>query len=231
MLREWILKIRDSINFSFVKFGDGELLCLTDNIGYNCDLHDYSPELKNKLDIAWKYLIKNESVFITLWGEDNSQSSYFIEKRKSMLEENKRPVDYGILLNDTYEIEKINKIADFYLEIRNSSRCKIHVAPERLSRHTTAFLKLDFIVNVPLINCFNDYDRIYEELSKLLVDDCIVLFSSGMPTKSLIADSLKQKNNITCIDIGSSLDPLFLKPTRSNQSDINFLRNIYHLNG
>ena len=51
-------KILFNENFSFVKFGDGELICMIGAIGKNCDHHPYSKRLGRLLEESFVNLLR-----------------------------------------------------------------------------------------------------------------------------------------------------------------------------
>ncbi len=72
---------------------------------------------------------------------------------------------------------------------------------------------------MPRPNAFAKRAEIREKLLKLNQDGRIFLFSAGHAAKVWIADLLREGKSITCIDLGSALDPLYLGMTRSGQPD------------
>jgi len=187
-----ISKIIEKENFSFVKRGDGEEACMNGDTGSNCDGHLYTIELNDKLVSSYKLFSTIPNVFVPRF-EDQEY--------------------YNSLLHRTDS--NVQKVRQLYRLIREDKRKKIFVGPERLGLVNT-ILKTNCQIAVPLDNCFNYYDEIVVSLKNEIIDDCIILFSCGMPAKPLIADCLKTNQNITCLDLGSAFDPL-IGETRTYQ--------------
>ena len=240
-LEDWTFFIKNKINFSFIKFGDGEFYCMMGETGANCDQHVYSQELGTKLINAWNFFsttnIKN--VFIAEWGDqpgsfgvpqnivpqkniNNPVYCFLNSLLKQKDTHNFNLVNFEILLQNTLTKQKYN----FFKSIKESNRKKIFIGPERLNQ-VCNFLNIDSHIQVPLPNSFNKYDLILEHCIQRVYNDCIFIFSSGMPTKSLIADLLKYKSDITCLDAGSGFDSLFVGGTREGQIDTLTLKNYY----
>jgi hypothetical protein len=237
---EWTNFIECNNNFSFIKFGDGEFFCMMGNQGANCDNHAYSPELGKKLIDAWNYFANNDidNIYIAEWADQpgsfgTPQGIYPVQNinnpvfsfLNNLLLTNKNKfklVNFEILLQNTLSKQKYN----LFKTIKQSKRNKIFVGPERLNA-VTNFLNITTHIQVPLPNSFNVYDKILENCKQRANDNSIFIFSSGMPTKSLICDLLKYNNSITCLDTGSSFDTLFVGGTREGQLDTETVKNYY----
>ena len=93
-------------------------------------------------------------------------------------------------------------------------------------------LNIDQFVNISLINAYNDYDRILNEIKTSVNDNDIILLSVGMMSPVLINDILKFNENITILDIGSGLDPLVLnyknrgEEQASHEEALNYFKDI-----
>ena len=64
----WKTKIENGDNFSFIKFGDGEFLCMGGDSGKNCDNHPYSKDLGDKLFAAWFYFNSLDNIYVSQWS-------------------------------------------------------------------------------------------------------------------------------------------------------------------
>ena len=239
-LKAWTYYIENNQNFSFIKFGDGEFFCMMGKEGTNCDNHNYSPELGRKLIDAWNYFANNttENIYIAEWADQpgsfgtpqgvypiqNTNNPVFAYLQNLLLQNDNKfhLVNFEILLQNTLSLFKYN----FFKSIKYSTRKKVFVGPVRLTQ-VTNFLNTNVHIQVPLPNSFKVYDKILDNCKKLAVDDTIFIFSSGMPTKSLIAELLQYKENITCLDAGSSFDAMFVGGTREGQLTTDVIKNYY----
>lgn len=235
-LVEMTEKIKEKDNFSLVRFGDGELFCMMGKEGANCDNHPYTPELGDKLIDSFHFLKNKENIYFGEWDEQpgsfgNPQNVEMQKKdtpeykfQKELIEGvNLNLVNFEILQNNTLFKEKYN----FYKTIKESKRKKIYVGPYNKLKGSVNFLKLDSFVDIPLINSFEKYDKILKLIKDEIEDDCIILFSAGMPCESYIHEVLKCNEKITCLDIGSGFDSLFYGITREGQLDNNTVKNFY----
>jgi len=237
----WTNFINSKTNFSFIKFGDGEFFCMMGAPGTNCDQHPYTKELGDKLLAAWNFFstCDLENIYIAEWGDqpgsfgtpqnivprqnlNNPVFDFFNQLMSQRKKHNFKLVNFEIVLQNTLTTEKYN----FYKSIKNSKRKKIFIGPERL-KNVQSFLNVDLHIQIPLLNSFTKYDKILSACLDIIEDDTIFIFSSGMPTKSLISDILNYKNNITCIDIGSGFDSLFVGGTREGQIETTVVRDFY----
>jgi glycosyltransferase involved in cell wall biosynthesis len=191
-------KIKSMQNFTFVKRGDGELACMAGEQGGNCDGHPYSKELGDKLKEAFEFM--KDKADIVEWNDQKN---------------------YNILLHRTDN--DLEKLKNFWLTVKESSRRKFFIGPKRLEE-VCQLLGVSFI-EVPLINAFE-----YIQTTPLIPppeDNDIFVFSCGMPAKVLIAQILRRNPNVTCIDAGSSFDPIFIGNTRTVQAGQAELKNLY----
>ena len=189
--------INNNINFTFVKRGDGELACMNGEVGVNCDGHKYSSELSEKLKESFEFL--KDKADIVEWNDQKN---------------------YNVLLHR--KDNDLNKLKDFWMTIKNSPRNKFFVGPYRLLE---AAAMIDaVIIPIPELNCF---DFLKTNPVPTPEDNDIWIFCCGMPAKWLIAEQIKRNHNITCIDAGSSFDPIFVGQTRTEQASTEYLKRIY----
>lgn len=242
-LEHWTDNINASQNFSFIKFGDGEFFCMMGEKGCNCDQHPYTSELGIKLVNAWNYYCSNNihEIYIAEWADQpgsfgvpqniipqkniNNPVFQFYNEITKNRKLNFKLVNFEILLQNTLTTSKYN----FYSAIKNSNRKKVFVGPERL-QEVQKFLNIDIHIQVPLYNTFTKYNDILTNCKNLHEKNTIFIFSSGMPTKAIISELLKEFNDITCLDTGSGFDALFVGGTREGQLDkkdvITFYKNL-----
>jgi hypothetical protein len=237
----WSNCINNNNNFSFIKFGDGELYCMMGAPGQNCDKHPYSPELGNKLIDAWNFFsdtnIKN--IYIAEWGDqpgsfgmpqyarpvqnlNNPVFSFLQHILSHRQHHNFNFVNYEILMHHTVSEHKYN----FFKCIKESNRKKIFVGPERLHR-VQQFLNKHVHIPIPILNSFGAYDTILSRCLEETENNAIFIFCGSLPSKSLIHKILQNNSNVTCLDAGSSFDPLFVGGTREGQINTDILLAFY----
>ena len=207
-------KIDAGENFSFVKMGDGEMMAMLGAKGENCDGQQYSEKLASALKEAYKILGKLDNIHITRW-------KLGMEKEIKVLEEElgvKCTADHDMLLNRVNEVTADHFA--FWKTIKESQKNKFFIGPARI-RKVAAFLGVKEYTEIPLHNAF-DYN-----FNMTPETDAIYLFSAGLATKVWIAKLLKENPNITCIDCGSAFDPLYVGETRTNQVNMEGLKDFY----
>ena len=180
---------------SFVKRGDGEEACMNGEPGGNCDGHPYTPELGLKLREAFDFLASKPNVYISRF-EDQTEYNTFLHRTDNNLQ----------------------SLHDFYLGIRNLGRRKVFVGPQRLVR-AAMMLRAEF-VTVPLVNAYDSYDEIARACRWRSTPNTLMMFCCGMPAKPLIADMFKFRDGseLSCLDLGSAFDPVFVGQTRTVQA-------------
>lgn len=203
-LIEFTDKIKSGTSFTFVKCGDGELACMNGEEGSNCDGQPYSLELSTALRNA--YTTMNEhGAYMAMW-------------------EDRAKVDGKLLLHRT-DSDNLNNIKDFYTAIRESTKHKVFIGPNKLIG-VSGLLKSGFI-ETPASNSFASYSYLWDRLGRVLTKGGIYIFSIGLTSKVLIAKALESCPDITCIDAGSSFDPLFIGQTRTYQVQREQLQALY----
>lgn len=236
-LKNWKIKISNNENFSFIKFGDGELISMAGEEGrkkydigdLNCDKHSYSKgDLSSKLIDAWIFLNehnnKYDNIYFAEWTapklksatipkNENSLECKTLKKLENIDNFNIHYVNYEILLQNTLSQEKY----DFFKELKYTKRKKVFVGPERLHDGVSNWLKIDKCIKVPLENVIDEYDRILNDIYKEIKKNCIIFFSCSMPANSFIHRALEKEKEITCLDIGSGFDMMFHRRSREGQ--------------
>ena len=205
-------KFKEDKNFSFVKYGDGELLCMIGAKGENCDFHPYSTELGELLKSSFGNLLAYDEVYLADW-KDN-----LIDIRDMFIKSNNlKPkfADYDCFLTIRDNI-KDSRLLDFYTQIKKSKRKKIFVGPKHL-RKMKEMLNLDEYIVVPSINAFSEYKRIKEKLVSNIENDTIYIFCCSMMSCVLCNDLISKNRDITLLDIGSGFDPIHIEKTRPKQ--------------
>lgn len=180
---ELVDSVKNGVNFSWSRFGDGELNCMYGKSGANCDGHEYYPDLS-------KQLIK---AFVNPKGIVGMQR-YGYEMYKSELGPNVW-ADADILHKAS-----INGELNLFMDALKHKQV-ILVGPERLG----ALPFLSQIIPVPLKNAWNDYKRVSSLLKEFMCSDAIVLLCCGMMAEVLIWDLCRE--DVTMIDAGSVFDP------------------------
>ncbi len=209
-LAELQAKVESGEQFSYTKFGDGEQQCMEGVEGGTVDGQPYSFALNCALRSAYSYLLSSPSAYVAFWRDPPA------------------PNDGGMLLHNTGYSKPDKDLAPlhaFYKAIRESSRHKTLVGPGKLSA-AAAMLDADF-VEVPEKDAFAEAESIWGRLKGTVAYGGIVLLSCGPLAKVLTARIMGDTPSITCIDTGSSFDPLFLGSTRSNQASQDTLRALY----
>ena len=207
-------KMLNNENFTFVKYGDGEILCMIGGKGKNCDHHPYSEKLRKELEKSFVKLLRfYDDVYLAEWVDN------LVKTRESYINVNglkPKFADYECFLTLKENLND-KKLLNFYTLLKNTKRKKIFVGPKKLKKVTT-MLGIDNFVEVPIINAFSDYDRVINELVQIGVDDDSIYILCCSMMSCLICRDLKEINKkITLIDAGSGLDPIFGERTRPKQ--------------
>ena len=207
-------KILNNENFTFVKYGDGEILCMIGGSGENCDGHPYSEKLGKLLEISFVKLLRlYDDVYLAEWVDN------LVKTRESYVNVNglkPKFADYECFLTLEENLGD-KKLHNFYKLINNSKRKKIFVGPKKL-KNVVGMLNIDNFIEVPLLDAFSEYDKVFNEIVKLGVDNDNIYILCCSMMSCLICSDLKEINSqITLLDVGSGLDPIFSEKTRPKQ--------------
>ena len=178
-----ISNITNKVNFSFSRFGDGELNCMYGKSGSNCDGHHYFTDLGVALNKAWD----NPKGIVAV-------QRYGYEMYKDRLGENYW-ADADILHRASINGE-INQFCEALY-----GRYVIMVGPA----HLEPLKWIDKLVYVPKKNAWLSYTGIKAVIKCHLPADCVVLYCCGMMAEVLIHELYDPR--LTMIDVGSALDP------------------------
>lgn len=194
--------------FVFVKFGDGEFECMAGGAGQNCDGQEYSPDLQRALIESWQFLTGLDNARLTCWCPER------IAKRlPAEVSLNGRAyLDHDALLFH----EMGPGLEAFYRVLMADRRQKVLVAPTQLAPAAT-LLGCHRFVEVPRPGAFSCRQEIFRKMTNQDTRKAIFLFCAGPAAKVLIADLIRADQTVTCLDLGSALDPIYIGETRTGQ--------------
>jgi len=213
--KEMITKLRNNENFSFSRFGDGEINCILGAQGgqnqlYNCDKHQYFKSLGMAL---YKVLESKPKYIMGLQGlaqRLRKGDKYFNDLISGI-----DWVDSDIIHHASLD----NGIDDLIDSIKGRSVVLIgnfHMAE--------IALKYDFDfghIVVSEVDCWLEYNEVKKRLLEYVEEDDIVLYCASMMSEVLIDDLYNYfGDTITQIDIGSAFDPYIGRVTRSYHKKI-----------
>ena len=194
--------------FAFTRFGDGEFECMAGNSGRNWDGCDYSPEFMIALIDSFQFLSRQPNVYLAQRCPPRLRSK--ISEVINLNGNRYYDAEALIFHNITPEL------GPFYRALIDDPRRKVLVGPQE-HYGANKLLGCELQIQVRRPNAFQDRDATRACLIAEHKPDTVFLFCAGMTAKVLIADLLKYGPDITCIDLGSALDPIYIGRTRSDQ--------------
>jgi len=206
--------LKNNIKFSLTRWGDGEWNCAMGVTGKNCDKHEYFPAMRNQLITA---LIYDKGYFKATWPLSEEMIGNNIKKIRQFCE------GIGINLVGWYDASVIENSAtngDIIRMVDQLEKMNFVIVSEPRKRKLP-IKHVDF-VEVPLVNCYLEKDRIKWDIIKLIkkYEHPVFGFSASIAT-NVIIDELYPIAGRDCwmIDFGSIWDPFIGITSRS-----------YHLN-
>lgn len=217
-------RIKNNEQIVFVKYGDGETLCMLGYEGGNCDNDPYTPSLGEGLRNSLKFYIENKDFFVGRW-HDNKLINPIIENLK-MGEPTWAP--YHLVMNAD-NIYDFPYMYDFLKSIQDTKRKKIIVSNNN-NIYMKSLFHADTFIEVPPNNWFINFEQHFEAVKHEIVDDCILFTSAGQGSKVLIAELLKLFPKLSCIDIGSSFDFLCQRRITRDRGAYDYNRELIYYN-
>ena len=162
--------------------------------GQTCDGQPYSPELQQKLREAFD-ILKNR---VYVLENPNQPSVNQLYHRKG---------------NDN------RAVAEFWKAVRDSKRRKVFVGPNMGAKSLRGAAEFLGALQISCADkdAFDDFAEILEQLKPLAEKGTIFIFSAGPASKCWIAELVANHPDVTCIDAGSTFDPMFVGQTRTEQ--------------
>lgn len=219
----WILidHLKRREPFFFIRYGDGALECIYEfapglptEKSRTCDGELYSRELSLSLLDAWARLETAETtVFAGDW-----QSASFGGKSGNNPELDKwTALTFGVPFRFIHFetlllMRNTDALVEFYRTVRADKRRKVYVGPHEAAAR---FLVARH-VKTPMIPDLIRYTAtLVEEIESEPFDVC--LYGAGMAGNVAAVESWSLDRSRTYISLGSALDPLFGRPSRSQQ--------------
>jgi len=198
-------------NFSFTKFGDGEVRCMRNWLyGENIDGDKYNYWLSKSLKKAFINLAGRPNVYIGRWHVPALVEYLFKFAKKNGIK-TINWVNYHFVMNaspikGTTDFDSFSNdgLLNFVTTIKNSHRKKIFFSNGDNSE-LKEFFSADIFIETKKNNWSYEYDKYYKQVKEECKDGAILIIAAGMCSKVLISDLLNEFA-MTCVDIGSGFD-------------------------
>ncbi|KKK48173.1 hypothetical protein LCGC14_3147820 [marine sediment metagenome] len=183
--KDIIHNLDNGIDFSFSRFGDGEMFCMEGKEGMNCDRHKYFPDLGKALR---NVLNDPKGVMALLPNGDKLRTLYDIDWAD------------GRCFCDASIRGDLERFTDALID-----KYVIVVGP----LHLYELNFFNWFIQVPTRNAWLEYDRIKKELKPHntipVTPGNVIIYACGMMAPVLIHDLYRE--DITQIDVGAVFDP------------------------
>jgi hypothetical protein len=208
--------VHAQVPFSFVKIGDGVV----------CNIYGVTAYGRGDAPDANGLYLRPETGALTLTAlvklADSPEACFFgelPEGLESEWAELVRLIGHRPFLS-AHAVEHDRLSGDllrFYTAVARDDRRKAYVAPVPL-KDGARMMRADW-VPVPLGQDWQDSRVEQDSLVRFLGAYEVVLLSAAHAAKYVAGELIARDPSVTVIDLGSALDPLFWKPTRSGQVD------------
>lgn len=199
-------KIISKDNFSYARYGDGELNALLGKSGQNCDKHEYFPDMGKKLKLILE-----------------SKPEYYLGLQRLGKEQNMDNPEFERLFQmNNWEDNEIFTYASIRGELKSLKRALYERKVIQVGNtHLKSLFLADVFIEIPMTNCWLQKDKVLSLIRKHLKEDDVVMYSASMMTKWLIDELYKEwGTKITQIDTGSVWDLYAGRITRSYMRDL-----------
>lgn len=195
-------KLKNKENFTFSRIAsDGELNCIFQKEGQNCDKHPYHKDMGDKL----------RSIINTPQRYYLGLQSLAYNQRKDQIDEIATRMNHRWCNADILHHASIN--GDFEkMMTALEGRDIIFVAPKRLEGLKDVFPEVFGYykhILIPDVNCWSEYEHVKQSIRRSIhKKDMVILYCASMMTKVLIDNIFEQHlETITQIDCGSVFEP------------------------
>lgn len=217
-------KIQRKEPFFFVRYGDGAIECISGKPGQTRDFEVYSRALGADLLSAWGALMSGANIYVGDWQSasfDTGSEYARYAKEYAALIGTARPTflhfEALLLMRET------TAVADFYRAVKADTRRKLFMGPAA-NAGAAKMLGAEFL-ETPMRNLFAHSERLTEELMSRDFD--VMLYGAGMAGTIPAVRCWERFPERTYVNIGSSLDPLFMGRTRLQQLHPAIVRGIF----
>lgn len=211
-------KIRAREPFYFLRYGDGALECMLGRPGGTCDGERYTAELGLALVRAIRQVIASETLWLGDWMsasfDPSTEATRYRELYEALIVGARNPLLHFEALLLMRESEAL---VDFYRAIKEDPRRKVFIGPQSCAG-AAKMLDADHCI-VPITP---DLHRYFEQASTMRLWDAvereeILLYGAGMAAHPQVVECWKRRPDLTYVNLGSAMDPLFRGATRRQQ--------------
>ena len=210
--------------FFFLRFGDGFLECVEKKPGMTCDLEKYSEPLAESLLTAWYSVVNRSDLILGDWQTAAftaaDEYSRYREQYEALIFPH-RP--HRIHFESLLLMRTSEALVNFYRTVRNDKRRKLFMGPEG-NKGAADMLKADFLP-VPMDNLYEYRKDIAQALHSRDFD--ILLYGAGMAGNIPVITHAYGRDNVTYVNLGSAMDPLFRGTSRRQQLPPSVLREMF----
>jgi hypothetical protein len=205
--------IRNNTPCIFAKYGDGEFNAANFWNGGNCDGTPYTKNLGEKVRESFIHSSQQPHAMMGAWHDTSNRAFW---EGLGNQNANWKPVNWvdfhTVLIDNNKPIHHSPDRLNLFTAIKESTRKKIYVANEKMSRAKEAF-SIDHHIVVDQSNWFDtNYDAVLNRIKYAVENDnTMILTSAGMGAKYLISNLHELYPNEIYIDIGSGFDLLCTK--------------------
>lgn len=213
--------------FFYVRYGDGAIECMNGLGSRTCDHEWYSPALGRDLREAWESIMKLDLPVVGDWLSASFQQYNVATQYES---EYRDLVKHSWFLGPLFvhfEALLLNRpsrdVVDFYRAVKQDSRRKVYFGPAECAG-AAKMLGAHHVV-APMQKLHDEIGRMEDMLVAHEPD--VILYGAGMAGTIPCARLAARWKHLTCINIGSAMDPLFRGQTRTQQLSQNAARQLF----
>lgn len=210
--------IREQKPFVYIRYGDGAFECIKNTRGQTADGEHYSLPLAIALQSAWYKLCvpSPNPVFIGDWLSATFQEGDRVyEKEWIALRDMAIRCGAKLLHWESLLFHRLNPVdlMRFYSAIQEDTRDKLLIAPVEMAPAAKQLGMMHLVT--PMDGLFPKIDEIEKQLDEL--DFKVCLFGAGMAVNVPILKHWSRHRDRTFVAIGSALDPIFRRKSRTQQ--------------
>lgn len=209
--------LRNKIPFFFARIGDGAIECLDGRKGQTCDGERYSPELAVELRKAIEALKGGGAIFGDWRTAVAGSEPKYVPEWLELIGADRELLNYESLLL----MRQSEALVNFYRAVKEDTRRKVNVG--RGALETCKLLGCSRGINTPM-TLGEDSAWLLPAIETMHPE--VILFGAGMAGLIAVVKYWQAHPGVTCIHLGSALDPLF-RQSRQRQLSTKAAREMF----
>lgn len=211
--------------FFFTKFGDGLLeLLYHPHKTHTCDGELYTAALRDEMKLCARTILESRYSYIGDWLSMTSGPAYYVDEYADLIGQSN---PHWLHFEAVLLMRQSQALREFFEQLRDDPRRKVFMGPMAMKEAAKKFGAV--FIPTPMERLHSSCETLYAQLR--IADPQLLIWCAGMAGHIPVVRHWKNcSKQITCVNLGSSLDPIYRGRTRTQQlhpiQAIEFMRGI-----